>query len=147
MRDVAGCASFRLHHRMFMNKGSSLLRMALETNRVIGGGCAQLPYLESAVLVVAIRALHQAFVHPMMEGPAELLFDFQVAAVAELGLLVLQQAVTFLGVMGIMAIRATHIVLQVRRPPEIRMLRAKLVASQATRADIRRRSVLECKNL
>ena len=79
-----------------MYKRSRLLRVALETRRIIRGGGAQLPRLESTVRMMAIGALHHPFVNAMMKGAVELLLRLQMAAVTELGLFLLHQALAFL---------------------------------------------------
>ena len=72
-----------------MHKRPSLLRVALDTGHILGSRGTQLPSLEAAVRIVAIAALHHSFIDTMMKGTIEVLFGFQMAAVAELRLLLL----------------------------------------------------------
>jgi len=69
--------------------------MTLEAHCILRRCRSQLPVQESAVRIVAIAALHHSFVHPVMERPSELLGHFLVAAIAELRLLFLHQALAF----------------------------------------------------
>ena len=76
MWSVAGNASFGFDRRMFVHKGSSLFRVALETDGITGSRGPQLPGLKPAVGIVTITALHHAFIDTVMEGAIELLFGF-----------------------------------------------------------------------
>ena len=87
MRSMAGYATFRLNHRVFVYKRSGFVRMTLEADGVLRGGGAQLARQESTVRVMAIAALHEPFVNTMMKGARELLLCFEMAAVAKLRLL------------------------------------------------------------
>jgi len=102
-----------------MHKGPGFLRVALDTGHILGRGCPQLPRLKAAVRIVAIAALHHAFIDAMMKGAIELLFGFQMAAVAKLWLLLLHKPLAFLGMVRRMAVDASNIVLQMRRTSEI----------------------------
>ena len=97
--------------------------------------------------VMAVVALYQSFVDSMMERPVELLPHFLMAAVAELRRLFLHQKLTFLRMVGRVAIYAAHVVLQVRGASVVAVLLSVCMASQAARADFRSRSVLESENL
>src|ERR1700687_3505906 len=87
VRSMAGNASFGLDRRMFMNKWPCFLRMAFETDGILGRCRPQLTGLEPAVRIVTITALHHAFVDAVVKGTVELLFGFQMATVAKLRLL------------------------------------------------------------
>lgn len=147
MRHVTRGAALDFDGFMLEDERPGLFRVASEANQVLRTGGAQLPRLESAVLIVAVRALHQAFVNPVMEGPVELLFLVKVAGVAKIRLLGLQQELAFFRVVRIMTVRAAHAILKVSGAREISMLFAILVAVEAARADLRGRSVLERENL
>src|SRR4051812_26673290 len=88
---MAAHAAFRLDRRMLEDEWTSLLGMALEADLVLCGSGTQLCAQVSAVRIVAVVALHQAFVHAMMEGLAELRLHFQMAGVAKLRLLLFHQ--------------------------------------------------------
>lgn len=72
-----------------MNEGPGLFRVALDTGHILRRRLSQLPGLETTVRIVAITALDHTLIHAMVKGPIELLFGFQMAAVAELRLLLL----------------------------------------------------------
>ena len=86
--------------------------------------------------IVTIGALHQAFVHSVMERPVELLILVEMAAVTQRRLLSLEQEVFFFGVVRIVAIGTAYAVLQVYRTREVAVLLAILVAIQTTRTDV-----------
>jgi hypothetical protein len=91
MRIVAGCASLYLRGRVLEHKRSLLIRVALYTCLIDAGGQPDLFLLESAVLIVTIRAFHDAFEHAMMERLEELGSGLIVAGNAELRLRLHQQ--------------------------------------------------------
>ena len=113
VRHVARGATLDFHGFMFVNERPGLFRVAGETNQVLRTRGAQLPRLEPAVLIVAVRALHQSFVHAVMEGPVELLFLVEVTGVAKIRLLGLEQELAFFRLVRIVAIRATNAILEV----------------------------------
>jgi|SRR5690242_13172479 len=121
--------------------------MAFEADGILCGGCAELACQESAVLVVAVRALYQAFVYAMVEGAVELLFGFLVTPVAEQRLFFLQQVLGFLWMMGIVAVDTGDAVLCVLGTREVAVLGPILMATEAARAYIGGRGVLKSKNL
>ena len=114
MRRMARDASFGLHRRVLEYEWALFIAVAFKAHQVFRTRRAQLPCQESAVRVLAVRALHQAFVHAVMKGTGELLFLVKVAGIAKLRLLVFHQELAVLGMMGAVAIRASHIVLQMR---------------------------------
>ena len=97
-----------------MHERPGLFRMALDAGHILRRRLSQWPGLETTVRIVAITALDHALIHAMVKRPIELLFDFEMAAVAELRLLLLQQSLAFFRVVGRVAVNADHIVLQVR---------------------------------
>src|SRR5579864_4490714 len=96
---------------------------------------------------MAVYALHQSLVHPVMERPRKLLLGLQMAAVAQRRLLFLHQKLALLRMVRVVTIRTSHTVLQVRRSSIVAVLLPVLVAVQAPRADVRGRSILERENL
>ena len=74
--------------------------MAFETDLVLSRSSPQLLRQESTMLVVTIRASHQSLLYAMAERTIEILFDICMASVAKLGLLVDQQELAFLRVVG-----------------------------------------------
>lgn len=97
--------------------------------------------------IVAICALHQAFIDAVPEGLAEIGLDLGVAAVAELRLFCDQQLLLFLRVVGGMAGYATESTGEVRRTKEIGVLFTLCVAGKAALADGFRRRALKNKYL
>ena len=95
---------------------------------------------------MAVGALHQAFVHTVMERPRELLLGLQMAAIAKLRLLFFHQKLRFLGMVWVVAIGATYIVLQVSGPAIVGMLFSVLMASEAACADFLCGSILKREN-
>ena len=86
VRGMAGDATFSLDGGMFPGKGTSLVRMAVEADHVLRGGGTQLVPHESAMLVVAVGATYQAFIHAMMKWLGEVRLNFKMAAVTKAGL-------------------------------------------------------------
>src|SRR5581483_956123 len=147
MGRVASRAALDLHCLMLIDEWASLFGMALEADCVLLGGCAQLAGEETSVRIMAVSTVHQGFVHAMVEGPVELLFGFEVTAVAKLRRLLFHQELRFFGMMGRVAVDAAHIVLHVRRAREIAVLLAEVMTCQAALADFFGRGVLESKDL
>ena len=91
MRRVAPQASLPLDRGMFEDKRPARLRVALGADRVLVGGGPDVVVAEGAVNVVAVAALDQALIHPVMEGHVERRLHIGVALEAELRLRGLQQ--------------------------------------------------------
>ena len=91
VRTVATHAAFCLYRGMLVDKWPTHLRVALGADqiRVISG--AQVALLESAVHVMAICALDQAFIDLVVEWHIECRLGVGVALEAELGLFCLKQ--------------------------------------------------------
>ena len=86
VRHMAGLTSIDFHRLVFENEGSLLVGVALEADRILRGGGPHLFGAYCTVHVVAIAALDQPFIHPMMEGHIELGLLLQMAGVAKFGL-------------------------------------------------------------
>lgn len=86
VRGVTGQAALDLHRRMLVLEGPGFIGVAVQTDGLLGCGSAQLVSLESTVRIVAITALDQAFVHPMMSRLGKIRFDLAVATVTKQGL-------------------------------------------------------------
>jgi len=128
---------------MLIDERTLFFCVALETNSILSCRRAELALHKSAMRIVAIVALHQAFVHPMMERPVELLFCFEVATVTKLGLLIAQEMLCNFGMMRRMALNAADIVLHVGCPGEVVVLRIHGVTSQTTFACVFRARIFE----
>jgi uncharacterized membrane protein len=83
MRRVADRAAFDLHRFVFIDEGSGFIGMTLEANQIFGRRGSQLPGQESAMRVVAVGAIQEAFIDAVMEGPRKLLLVVEMAAVAK----------------------------------------------------------------
>src|SRR5580765_4640096 len=131
MRHVAGDAALGLDGSMLPGEWTGLVGVAVEADHVLRGGGTQLAPHEAAVLVMAIAADQQAFIHAMVIGLGKIGLDFEVAAITQGGLRGLQKLAVDLGRMHRVAINATHVVLQMRGAEKIGMLFPELMASQA----------------
>jgi len=92
MRRVAGNTAIGFHWRMFVNKRSLFVRMALDASRVCTHCKPGLLQLKTPVWVVTVAALHRAFQDLMVERQIELMLHFGVTTQAELRLLEFQQS-------------------------------------------------------
>ena len=79
VRQMARLAPVDLDRRMLVHKRPLLVRVAFEANRILRRGNAHLLGSYRAVHVVAIAALHQPFIHPMMERHIELRLLLEMA--------------------------------------------------------------------
>ena len=147
MWQMASRAAFDLDGFMFVHERAGFVRVALEANQVLRPGRSQLAGLETTMLVMAIGALYESFVHAVMERPVELLLLIQVAAVAKCWLLLFEQKLALFCMVRVVAIRAAHSVLNVDGACEIAVLLSILMAVKAASADLLRRCALEGKNL
>ena len=129
MRGVAPKAPLRLHRGMLVNERPARLRVALGADRILIGRGPQVVVSEGAVRIVAIRASHEAFIHPVVEGHIEGRLDLCVALEAKNRLLGLEQDSFGSSLMHGVAAQTAHIGLGVRRAKEVRM--SSCVAAQA----------------
>ena len=107
----------------------------------------QLFWPERPVRAVAIVALDQPFVHPVVERSRKLCAHIHVAAVAQFRRLRFHQKLAFLCVMRRVAINATYAVRQMHGAVVVTVLFGVLVAPQAARTGLLWRRVLERENL
>lgn len=71
---------------MFEHKRAAGLGVALGADHVLIGGRPELSVIEGAMRIVAVSALHQTFIHLVMEGLAEGRLNVGVTAEAQLRL-------------------------------------------------------------
>ena len=128
VRQMARLASIDLHRLVFENKRTLLVRMALEADRILRGGSPHLVWFHRAMDIVAIAALDQPFVYPMMERHVELCFLLEVAPIAKLGLRLNEQKIRFFTVVRRMAGNATDAIFGMLRVNGVHVLRAAGVA-------------------
>src|SRR5262249_41940067 len=131
MRRVAGNAAVNLHRRVFECKRTGLVRVAVKTNYVLSRRGTELMGEESAVRVVAVVAGNQSLIDPVMERLGEVGLDLQMASETKLRHGCLQQPRLDSGCMDGVAVDAAHVVLDVLRAQEVRMLLSKFVTAQA----------------
>jgi hypothetical protein len=107
--------------------------MTLHTDDIPGDAASQSRLLECPVRIVTIAAVHQAFVHLMVERLRKSRLHVSVAAIAELRLRSLEKAGLASEFMNTMATHATYVCNSVCGALEIRMCRG--VALQALLID------------
>ncbi len=140
---VTGLASIHFDRLVFEYEWPLLVGVTLEANSVLCGIRAHLLRFHSAVNIVAIAALDQAFVHPMMEGHVELGLLLEMASVAELRLRFLQQEFVRLRMVRGVAGGAADVVLGVLGVDGVHVLRTASVAGEAASIDILGRGFFE----
>jgi hypothetical protein len=91
MRRVAPQAPLRLDRGVLEDEWPARLRVALGADRILIGRGLQVVVPEGAVRIVAVAALHQAFIHLVVEGHIERRLHVGVALKAERGLRSLEQ--------------------------------------------------------
>jgi hypothetical protein len=111
--------------------------MALHTDDIPGDAASQSRLLECPMWIVAIAAVHQTFVHLMVERLRKSRLHVSVAGIAELRLRNLEKAGFASEFMNAMATHATYVCNPVCGALEIRMGRG--VALQALLIDCLRR--------
>jgi hypothetical protein len=128
---------------MLIDKRTGLFHVTLQANGILVGYAPHLRIREPTVLVVAIGALDQFFINPMMEGLGEVGFDFGMASVTQLRLRLHQQVLRFFVMMRRVAIQAIHVVALVGGAQKVAVLLSVLMAGEAGGADLIRRGGLE----
>jgi hypothetical protein len=154
VRYVARVATFHTHTGMFENKGAALIRVALQTGLFVivrrseqTGRAASPPRgREASVRIVAIRALHDAFVDAVFDGHAELRANRLVTPVAKFTLLLCQQKFSSRGMMDRVAICTNHISVSMLGPPDIRFRKIFGMAAKAGIDHLRRSHLRESAN-
>src|SRR5262249_53657927 len=128
---MAGHATFGLDGSVLPGKRAGFVGVAAEAYLVLRRSGAQLLRQEPAVLVVTVGAKDQPFVHAMVKRLGENRLHFQVAGVAKGRLPRLEQLPVDFGSVDGVAVHTSHVVQQVRRAQEVRVLLAEFVAAQA----------------
>ena len=106
---VATAAALGLHRHMLVDEGPLLVDMALVANGIPGRQGPRLPHSRCPMRVVAVIALHQTLVDPVVIGLGKICFGGRMASVAQLGLALNEQVVFFLGMVGRVAIETADI--------------------------------------
>ena len=124
VRRVATAATLGFDWHVLVDEGTLLIGVALVTDGVSAGQGLQLANGGSPVRVMAVVALHQTFVHPVMERLGEIRFGGNMAAIAQLRLALNQQVLWLLGVMGRVAVEAADLAAGVGGLGKTRLLMA-----------------------
>jgi len=150
VRRMTRDATFDLDGRVFVNEGARLVRVAIEADRVLGGTGPLQPRslcTKAAVRVVAIGALHKAFLYAVVVRPRELRADVLMTGEAQLRLIRHQQALGLLGVVRLVAIDAAYLAQGMLAAGDVLVLQIVIMTAQAAVADRRGRDVFEGENL
>ena len=133
---VAGLASIHFDRLMLEDEWPLLVCVAFKTDGILRGICTHLLGLHCAVNIVAIAALDQAFVHPVVERHIELSLLLKMASIAELRLRFLQQELVRLRMVRGVARSTAHVVLGVLGVYGVHVLRTAHMAGEAASVDI-----------
>src|SRR5947209_11205090 len=96
MRGMATAATIGFHRHMLVDERPLLVDVALVTNRISAGQSSDLPHCRRSMRVVAVIALHEPFVHPMVIRLREIRLRGLMAPVANLRFALSQQELLFL---------------------------------------------------
>lgn len=83
---MASHAALSLYRGVLKSKRPGFISVAGKTNHVLRGGGTQLMPHKAAMLVVAIGAVDEPFIHAMVKRLGEIRLDLKMAAVAQGGL-------------------------------------------------------------
>jgi hypothetical protein len=131
MGRVASLATFDFHDLVLEDVGSLFVGVAFEARDILRGRGAQLVSPDSAMRIVAIGALNEAFIHAMVEGHFKLRPHLKMAGVTKLRLALHEQELLDGGMMGRMAIDATDLVAGMLRADGVHMFGVFCVAIEA----------------
>src|SRR5579862_4699339 len=123
---------------MFKYERTTLVGMASEADRILGGRSPDLLRPDGSMRVVTVAALDQPFIHAVVKWHCELRLLLRVARVTKIRLRFDEQEFLLLGMMGGMAIRAGYAVVAVLGSGEIHLFLAGRMAGQATLGDVLR---------
>ena len=151
MRYMTGLASLHADRWVFEHKRSAFLRVAFLAGLFIRQplfhhartGSHSPRGHERAMRVVAIGALHEAFIDAMLEGHGELRAHILVAAIAEVGLHGRQQESRSRRFMNGVATGARHAVQRVTGAPNVGARDALAMAGQTVVQDLVRSELRE----
>ncbi len=131
---VATGAALGLHRHVLVDERSLLVDVALVTNGIPARQTPHLFYSCRAVRVMAVGALHQAFIHPVMKGFGKVRLGGSMAAVAQLGLLLNQQILLALGVVRRVTVKTSNCAAGVGGLGKVRLFVTFAVAGQTAGA-------------
>ena len=139
-------AAFGLNRNVFVDEWAHFVRVALSTNRIPTGHSSCLPESGSAMHVVAITALDETLVHPVVIRLGKIRFRRSVTPIAETRLASNEQVLRFLGIVRRVAVQAANVTARVRGCGEVPLFALAAMAGLATRGRILRRHILEADN-
>jgi len=106
---VATAAALGLHRYVLVDERPLFVDVALVADGVPARQGPQLTRGRRSVRIVTVVALHQAFVDPVVIGFGKICLGRDMASVAQLGLILDQQVLFFLGVMRRVAVETADI--------------------------------------
>jgi hypothetical protein len=115
---MAGQATIHAHRRMLEHERSAFIGVAIHTGLFVGFGVFHMAGtgsigpggLKRSMRIVAIGAVHEAFVYAMFEGHGKLGLHIQMAAGTQGGLSFGQQSLGRRRIVNGMAIGADHVI-------------------------------------
>ena len=128
---MAGDTPLCPYGSMLKGKGTCFIRMASETNLILGCGGAQLMGVESAVGIVAVATGNQAFIHLVMKRLGKVGFHFLVAGEAQCRLGIFQELMFHLRRVDGVTVNTTYVVFQMRLEDSSRERFLRLMISEA----------------
>ena len=128
MRVVARYAAVSFYRWMFMYERPGIFRVALDAYLVLRRRRPKLLAAERPMWIVAVRAIHQSFIHAVMEWTIEVWLDIAVARIAQRRLRRGQQRRFPSGVVHGVAGKAADLCVRVCRAIVVVLVMAGLVA-------------------
>lgn len=147
VRRVATAAAFRFHRHMLVYKRSPGIGVALSAGRVSAGQSFHLPQGCGAMRVVAVAALDQALIDPVVIGFRKIGLGRGVAAIALLRLFLNQQILGRFGMVRRMAVKTTNIIAGMRGTGEVPLFVLCGMATKAPGIGFLARKILEADDL
>jgi len=128
---MTAAATLSLHRDMLVDERPLLVDVALIANGISAGQGPCLAHGRRPVRVMAITALHQTFIDPVVIRLGKVGFGRDMTSITQLGLALDQQVLFLLRVMGRVAVEATDIAAGVRGFREPPLLMTLTVTAQA----------------
>jgi hypothetical protein len=102
-------AAFGFHGHMLVNEGPLLVDVALVADGITAREVLDLPQCSRSMRIMAVVALHQTLIDPVMIRFGKIRFGLGMASVTQLWLILDEKVLFFLGMMGGMAIEAADV--------------------------------------
>jgi hypothetical protein len=142
---VAGHASFGSYSSVLVDKGSARLCMALRADGILISRRLDVVVSECSMCVMAVAALHDAFIHLVVEGHVKCRLDLCMAPKAKSRLRSLQQGGFRSRGMDAVAAEAAYVCLGMGRAEKVRV--GASVTTQAGRIHFLRRHLVQTPDL